>query len=71
MVNKYVKVANLLYELKYKESEEKVITLALSTQPTLETFRNFCNTLGLNYELNYIGKYCNRSTIMHHAVFEN
>lgn len=71
MLTKYVKVADSLYELKYTEAEEKVITLALSTQPTLEAFTHLCDTLGLKYEVNYVTKYCQRSMVMHHAVFEN
>lgn len=71
METKYVKVADSLYEVKYKRRDEKVITLALSTQPKLADFVKFCDTLGLHYEVNYITKYCNRSMVMHHAVFEN
>jgi len=71
METRYIKAGKALYELKYRRVDEKVINLALSAQPTIASFQEFCNSVGINYELNYITEYCNRSMVMHHAVFEN
>lgn len=68
---RYVKVADSLYEIKYRRVDEKVITLALSVKPTLRAFQQFCDKLSLDYEVRYVTKYCQRSMVMHHAVFEN
>lgn len=69
-MGRYVKVADSLYEITFKEVDEKVINLALSSQPTLASFIQFCDSVGIDYDVKYISKYCDSSMVMHHAVFE-
>lgn len=68
-MTKHIKLFDSLYALSFEPKYEEMINLALATKPTLEEFYEFCAAFGVQYDLEYISKYCSRSDIMHDAVF--
>jgi len=68
---RYIKIDSDFYELKFDKESEVMIKLALSSKPTVQLFKDFCKSFGVNYELKKVSRYCPHSQIMYEAVFKN
>lgn len=69
-MTKYIKLFDSIYELSFDPKDKDFVFLALSSQPTLHTFEEFCLSWNVKFSLNRLGPYCQKSEIMNSLIFK-